>query len=82
MMDLLHSYLIQELILDATFSRQWTVCDFSIFKYGLQFTDGQAVCLFLKRPSMDMYQRRQLAQENARQASTFGHSRRDHMRLI
>ena len=82
MMDLLHSYLIQELILDATFSRHWTVCDFLIFKSGLQFTYGQANCLFLKRPNMDMYQRRQLAQEKGRQASMFGHSRRDHMRLI
>lgn len=79
MMDLLHSYLIQELILDATFSRHWTVCDFLIFKSGLQFNYGQAICLFLKWPRMDMYEQYQLAQENARQASMFGHSRRDHM---
>ena len=60
MMDLLHSYLIQELILDATFSRHWTVCDFLIFKSGLQFIIGLAICLFLKWPSMDMWQQRQL----------------------
>jgi hypothetical protein len=66
MMDLLHSYLIQELILDATFSRHWTVCDFLIFKSGLQFANGRTICLFLKRPSMNICQRHQLAQKNAK----------------
>ena len=63
MMDLPHSYLIQELILDATFSRHWTVCVFLIFKSGLQFSNDRVICLFLKWPSMDMCQQRQLVQQ-------------------